>query len=62
MKFYDANRPLYLETDTFGISLGARLLQVSDGMDCGCDKISNNVILQPIAFTSKSFSSVEWHF
>ena len=32
MKFYDAARYLYLETDTSGIVLGAKLLWVRDGM------------------------------
>ena len=43
MKFYDIARPLYLETTTSGISLGARLLQLRDSMNC--DEIKNNAIL-----------------
>ena len=39
MKFYGASRSLYLETDASGINLGARLLQVRDGMNCGHDDI-----------------------
>ena len=35
MKFQNASRPLYLETDATGVGLRARLLQVSDGMNCG---------------------------
>ena len=45
MKFYDVARPLYLEIDTLGIGLGARLLQARDGMNCGHDKIPDNALL-----------------
>ena len=38
MKFFDAARPLYLETNASGIGHGARLLQVRDGMNCRHDK------------------------
>ena len=55
MKIYDAARPLHLENDAFGISLAAGLLQVRDGIDCGHDEASDNVILQPIAFASRVF-------
>ena len=30
-------RPLYLENDASGISLGSRLLQVKGGMNCRCN-------------------------
>ena len=33
MKFYNKTRPLYLETDIYGVGLGARLLQIRDGMN-----------------------------
>ena len=62
MKFYEVVGPPYLETNAFSIGLGARLLQVSNGMNCGHDKIPDNAILCPIAFASKSLSSVEWHY
>ena len=39
MKFYDTTGLIYLETDTTGISLGGRLLQVRDRMNCGYDDI-----------------------
>ena len=52
-------RPLYLEADASWIGLRARLLEVSAGMNCGHDEIPDNVVLWPIAFVSKSFSSVE---
>ena len=46
MEFYDVGRPQYLETNAYGISLGARLLQVRGGMNCGHDDISCNHIMQ----------------
>ena len=52
--------PLYLETDTSSIGLRARLLQVGDGMNSGCDEIPENSILCLIAFTSKGLSCPEW--
>ena len=60
MKFYDSPRPLYLETNTSGIGLVARLLQVRDGMNWEHDEIPHNAIFWPIAFASKSSVSVEW--
>ena len=62
MKFYDAAKSLYLKTDASGISLEAGLLQVKDGMNCGEDEVLTNTALFPIAFTSKSLSSVKWHY
>ena len=59
MNIYDADRCLYLEINTFGISLGAGLLQVRDSMNCGHGEIPDNAILSPIAFTSKSLSCVQ---
>ena len=35
IKFDDTSKPLYLKTDVSGIGLGAGLLQVRDGMNCG---------------------------
>ena len=35
MKFYNAPRPLYLKTYATGVNLGARLLQVRDGIILG---------------------------
>ena len=54
MKFYGASGTKYLEADTAGVSLGARLLQVRDVMNCGCDKIPDNITLHPSPFASKS--------
>ena len=34
MKFYNDSKPLYLETDASGVSLGAALLQLHDNMVC----------------------------
>ena len=34
MKFYDVSKSLYLGTYTYGIGLGAGLLQVRDSMNC----------------------------
>ena len=45
MKFYNAARSLYLETDTSRIGIGAGLLLVRDGMNCRFDKIPDNAIL-----------------
>ena len=44
---------LYLKGDASGVSLGARLLQVRDGMNCGHDEVPNNAILHPIAFSQQ---------
>ena len=43
MKFYDASRPLYLETSTSSV-LEAGLPQVRNSMICGCDKMPDNAI------------------
>ena len=40
MKFYDASRPLYMETDASRVGLVAGLLQVREGMNCGFQKMS----------------------
>ena len=34
MKVYDDTKPLYLETDASGVSLGAALLQLHDNTAC----------------------------
>ena len=60
IEFYDASRPLYLETNASSVSLEAKLLQVRNGINCGCDEVSDNTTLHPVAFTSKSLFSAEW--
>ena len=70
MKFYDEIQPLYLDTDMSGTGLGAALLQTRDGIKCQTDTAPDNSILRPIAFPSKSLTSVErrysnikrWHY
>ena len=43
MKFYNALKPLYLETDASGIGLGADLLKVRDHMNCRHDEVPDNM-------------------
>ena len=62
MKFYDASRSLYLLTDASGIGLGARLLQVRDGMKCAHDEVPDNATMHPTAFACKSLPNTEWHY
>ena len=62
MKFCDASKPLYLETDAFGVGLGFSLPQLRDCMNCGQDEISDNTALYTIAFASKTLSSTEWQY
>ena len=50
MKFYDVLKALYLEIDASGIGLGASLLQMTEGINCGCDEVADNVTLCLIAF------------
>ena len=53
MKFYDAFRLLYLETDVSDVSLGVVLsLHVRDDMISGDDEVPDNATLHQIAFTS----------
>ena len=62
MKFYNETQPLYLETNASGVRLGASLLQTRSGTSCPRDKTTDNIISRPIAFDSKSLSSVErWY-
>ena len=62
MKFYDATKSLYLETDASGIGLSAALLQTRDGTSCLKDSAPDNTILWPIAFKSKSLTSAECRY
>ena len=47
------NQYLYNRTKKI-IMNDTRLLQVRDGMSCGCDEVPDNEMLLPIALTSKS--------
>ena len=62
MKFYDDTKPLYLETDAFGIGLGAALLQLWDNTDCQKGMAPDNTILCPITFAIKSLTGAEWRY
>ena len=62
MTFYDKSIPLYRKTDASGVDLGAGLLQVREGLKCGCDEVADNAILCSTAFASKSLSSAEWQY
>ena len=55
MKFYNASRPLCLKTDVFYVTLGAKLLQVRNGMNCQHDEVPDNATLCPIVFASKTY-------
>ena len=59
MKHYNVRKPLFLETDASRLSLGTALLQVSDGLSCGYDKVPGNAMLWPITFASKGLSSAK---
>ena len=55
MKFYDALKTPIAR----GIGLGAGLLKVQEGMNCEHDGVPDIATLCPIAFASKTFSSIE---
>ena len=59
MKFYNALKPQYLQTDASGIGLGSGFVQVRVGMNCGNDELPDSATSCLIAFTSKSLSIVE---
>ena len=62
MKFYDDAKPLYLETDASRIGLKAALLQLCNKTVCQKGMVPDNITLHPIAFASKSLTSVEWRY
>ena len=57
-----ALKPLYLETDASGVSLGAALLQLRDNKGCQKDTASDNTNPCPIAFASKSLTGAEQRY
>ena len=59
MKFYNDNKPLYLETDASGISLRAALLQLRDNTSYQTHIAPDNTILCPITFASKTLMGAE---
>ena len=59
MKFYDETKQLYIETDASGVALGAALLQTKSNTNCLRDKVPDNSIFRPIAFSSKSLTGAE---
>ena len=62
MKFYDDTKLLYSETDASSIGLGAALLLTQEGTTCQKDMVSDNTILHPIAFGSKSLRGAECRY
>ena len=62
MKFYDASRLLYWETDASDVGVGASLLQVMGGMNFLCDEVPDKATLCPITFSSKNLLSNDLHY
>ena len=56
MKYYDEIKLLYIETNVSGVGLEAALLQTRSNTSCPSDKVLDNSILRPIAFSSKSLA------
>ena len=59
MKFLDVTKLLYIETYMSGVGLGAALLQTRSNTSCLRDKVLDNGILRPIAFSKKSLTGAE---
>ena len=56
MKFCNAAKSLYLDTDAFGISLRAGLFLVKDDMNCGHDELLDNALIpHQIALPAKAY-------
>ena len=53
------NFMIYLQTHASGVRLGAGLLQLRDGMNCGNNEVSDKAPLHPIALTRKHLLSTE---
>ena len=58
-EMYEKTKPLYLETGSSGVGLGAGLLQTRSGINCPRDKAEVNIILRPMKFVSKCLSNTE---
>ena len=54
MKFYDENKPLYIETDVSGIGLGAALVQIRSYISCHRFEVPGNSILRPLHFPARA--------
>ena len=57
----DENEQLYLETELSGVKLWAGILLVRDEMWLPKDDASDNIVLWPIAFTSRCLTTAETH-
>ena len=62
MKFCDDTKSLYLETDASRVGLGVALLEICKGTTCQKDVASDNAILCPTAFASKSLTGAEHRY
>ena len=51
--------PLYIETDTSGVGLGASFLQTRSNTSCHRNEVPENSILRPTAFSNKSLTEAE---
>ena len=59
MTFNSGKELLYLEMDVLGVSLGAGLLHVRDGMQFPRNEAPDNAALWSIAFMNKSLTCAE---
>ena len=59
MVFYKEKQQQHLETDASGVSLGGYLLQGGDGMQYPRNEALDDVTLWPMAFASKSLTSMK---
>ena len=53
---------LYLETDALAVGLGASLLQAREGIQFPTNEATDNAVLWPVAFASKSLTIAEAHY